>query len=155
MIFLGIDPGKEGGWAVVGPTPAIAYPMPLAGKDIDLATLAECWRPFGPGLVACIEKVGSMPKQGIVSAFTFGAGYGGIRGVLAGLGIPLELVTPQRWKGVILDGLAKGDDAKASTIAWCRRAYPSIELVLPRCRVAHDGMADALAIATYAKRTYL
>ncbi len=150
--FLGIDPGLKGGWAVLSDGSVSASPLPLAGKDIDLAALASAWRGVD---VACLEKVGPMPKQGVCSVWTFGAGWGGIRGVLAGLGIGVELVTPQRWKRTILDGAAKGDDAKASTIAWARRVYPSVGLVLPGCRVAHDGMADALAIATYAQRTYL
>ncbi len=154
--FLGIDPGLKGGWAILPDdgSPIRAAPMPLAGKEIDLAALACAWRGI-PGLVATLEKVHSMPDQSAQSGFTFGEGYGGVRGVLACLCVPVERVTPQAWKKLILAGMAKGEDAKASTIAWCRSAYPGVPLILPGCRVPHDGLADALALATYGKRNYL
>jgi hypothetical protein len=80
-----------------------------------------------------------MPGQGVASSFTFGTGYRQIQGLLAGRGIPFELVTPQAWKKLVLAGTTKDKDA---AIAYCRRAFPDVALVLPRCRVSHDGIAD-------------
>jgi len=92
-----------------------------------------------------------MPKQGLSSTFTFGKGYGMIQGIMAALGVRYELVSPQKWKGVILAGTAKD---KLAAIAWCRRAYPGADLVPRGCRVAHDGISDAICIAEYGRRTY-
>ncbi len=149
-LILGCDPGKSGGWAILGgPAPVVGV-APLAGKDLDLGALAAAWRGVS---YAVVEKVGAMPGQGVVSMFSFGRSFGSVLGVLAGLGVPVELVTPQRWKGVVLDGSAKDKDA---AIAWCRRVHPGVNL-LPseRARVPHDGIADALCIAEYGRRTYL
>jgi crossover junction endodeoxyribonuclease RuvC len=70
-------------------------------------------------------------------------------GLAAGLSIPVELATPQRWKGVVLHGSAKDKDA---AISWCRRAFPDVALVPPGCRKPHDGMADALCLLEYGRR---
>ncbi len=159
--ILAIDPGKFGGWAVRWPNGVVqASPTPLAGKEIDLGELQAAWSRLlvaadtlipRIGVIAVVEKVHSMPKQGVASTFTFGAGYGMILGLLAGLGIRTELVHPTRWKGAILDGTARD---KAAAIAYVRRAFPAVSLIRPGGRVPHDGMADAVCLAEYGWRTY-
>jgi crossover junction endodeoxyribonuclease RuvC len=48
---------------------------------------------------ACvIERSQAMPKQGVSSVFSYGAGYGAYLGVLAALGIQYTRITPQEWK---------------------------------------------------------
>jgi hypothetical protein len=47
---------------------------------------------------AIVERVASMPKQGVSSTFKFGAPNGAIRGVLAALQIRTHLVSPAVWK---------------------------------------------------------
>jgi crossover junction endodeoxyribonuclease RuvC len=148
---LGVDPGLHGAYALAcGIGPALAEPMPLAGKEIDFGELAKEWAGFSVDF-AVIERVHSMPKQGVSSAFTFGFGCGGVHGVLRALRIPIHYVTPQAWKKVVLAGTQKDKDA---AIAWARSAYPDVKLIRPGCRVAHDGMADALAIAAYGLWTF-
>ena len=39
-----------------------------------------------------------MPGQGVSSMFAFGEAFGLAKGVLAGLGIPVQSATPGRWK---------------------------------------------------------
>jgi crossover junction endodeoxyribonuclease RuvC len=150
MNLIAFDPGQKGGIAVHNQGITTAYPMPLAGKVLDLASIAELVQSYSIDL-AVIEKVGSMPGQGVASTFTFGTGYGQIQGLLAGLGIPFELVTPQAWKKLILAGTTKDKDA---AIAYCRRAFPDVPLVMPRCRISHDGIADSLCILQYGLRSF-
>jgi crossover junction endodeoxyribonuclease RuvC len=150
MNIIAFDPGLKGAIAIHHNGITTAQPMPIAGKAIDLATLADIIRTSSPAL-AVIEKVGAMPGQGVVSTFTFGCGYGQIQGILAGLAIPMELVTPQAWKKVILAGTAKG---KSDAIAYCRRAFPDVPLVMPRCRIPHDGISDALCLLQYGLRQF-
>lgn len=147
---VGIDPGLRGGLAlVISQADPAAYveEMPIAGKEIDAAELALFLRGWAPDVVY-LEKVGPMPKQGVVSVFTFGVGYGIVKGVVASLGVRLELVTPQTWKAQVLAGTKKDKDA---AVDYCRRAYPLVKLVPKGCRVAHDGMADALCLAEYGR----
>jgi crossover junction endodeoxyribonuclease RuvC len=150
MNIISIDPGKSGAIAYTKNGTTTAQPMPIAGKELDLPTLANIIRSASPAL-AVIEKVHSMPGQGVSSTFSFGTGYGQIQGLLAGLGIPFELVTPQAWKKLVLAGTAKDKDA---AIAYCRRAFPDVPLVMPRCRNAHDGIADSLCLLQYGLRSF-
>lgn len=150
MIVAGIDPGKAGGLAkqrAIGTVEVI--PMPVAGKEIDGLAIVDFLN--GVDLVV-IEKVASMPKQGVKSTFTFGKGYGILHGICWGGAIPFELVTPQRWKGTVLAGTSKDKDA---AIAYCRRRFPHVSLLpTPRCSVPSDGMADALCLMEYGRRMF-
>jgi crossover junction endodeoxyribonuclease RuvC len=150
MNIISFDPGKSGAIAIHKDGTTTAQPMPIAGKEMDLPTLATIIRSASPDL-AIIEKVHSMPGQGVSSTFSFGTGYGQLQGLLAGLGIPFELVTPQSWKKSVLAGTAKDKDA---AISYCRRAFPDVPLVMPRCRNPHDGIADALCLMQYGLRQF-
>jgi crossover junction endodeoxyribonuclease RuvC len=157
--FIGVDPGKDGGFAAIVPTatgPCIydAMKMPLSGNEIDAVTLADIvkiHRSRSGGAVAIVERVGAMPKQGLSSTFNFGKGYGLVLGVFAALGVRVELVTPQRWKGLILAGTLKDKNA---AIAYCRRAWSGANLIPQGCRVPHDGIADAICIAAFGHQTF-
>jgi crossover junction endodeoxyribonuclease RuvC len=150
MNIIAFDPGQKGGIAIHHQGITTAHPMPLAGKTLDLPSIADLVRSHSPS-IAVIEKVGAMPGQGVTSTFTFGMGYGQLQGLLAGMGTPIELVTPQAWKKLVLAGTPKDKDA---AIAYCRRAFPDVPLVMPRCRNPHDGIADSLCILQYGLRTF-
>jgi crossover junction endodeoxyribonuclease RuvC len=155
MIWLGVDPGKSGGLASIddkGHTEA--FPMPIAGGEIAAHALGvwACGHTIrhDSSVLAIVEKVHAMPKQGVSSTFTFGVGYGKVLGVLGALGIRTHLVSPPAWKKLILADLPHDKDG---AIAWCNRAFPRQALVLPGCRKPHDGMADALCLAEWGRRT--
>ena len=145
MNICGIDPGLKGGLAILDGGKVYGYPMPLSGKDINVMAIVDLLRSHNVKLVA-MEQVHAMPGQGVTSMFSFGKSYGMLTGAVMGAGIPLELVTPQKWKSVTLQGTAKDKDAM---IAFCRRRYPEVNLVPPRCRTANDGIADAVGILHY------
>jgi len=148
-MIVGIDPGKAGGIAFISPDGVNdAMAMPLMGKDIDGAEVAAILRSLNADTVI-IEKSQAMPGQGVTSMFNYGAGFGRLLGICEALGLSYRLVTPQRWKGVVLAGTAKDKDA---AIAFVRRAYPSINLTPGRKRTAHDGIADAVCLAEYGRQ---
>ena len=43
-------------------------------------------------------------------------------------------------------------DTKAASVAYAREHFPGVELVPPRCKNPHDGLADALCIAAWASK---
>ena len=142
MTYIGIDPGKKGGLAII--YNRIAQVLPFDERDY-----LDALRSIDPqNAIVCLERVSAMPGQGVVSMFTFGTGYGWLQGVLAAYGIPYELVRPQQWKkefGITAD--------KNSSIAVCKRLFPNVTLrANDRCRTDHDGMAEALLMAEYARR---
>jgi hypothetical protein len=98
-------------------------------------------------VIVFIEKVHSMPKQGVASSFNFGMGFGLWQGVVVGLNLPMEMVTPQRWQKEMLAGMQGGKEA---SIIRAQELFPDAELHLKK----HHGRADALLIAEYGRRTY-
>ena len=159
--YLGIDPGLHGGLATFQSPPldgdrVCVRIMPVSGGWIDCMAIYK-WLFVATGggslseVHAIVEQVGSMPKQGIVGAFTFGKGYGQIIGMLQTLGVPYTLVRPQAWKKVVLAGTTKD---KAAAIAFCAREYPGVPLIPERCRVPHDGLADAMCLMHYGRIKY-
>lgn len=88
-----------------------------------------------------IEKATAMPKQGVVSTGRFLMGYGMLRGICAGLGVPYSIVLPQRWKKAVMDGMGK--DKRASVLR-AKQLFPDIEL-----GKNDHGKADALLIGFY------
>ena len=159
-MHLGIDPGLRGALALLDDRSRCVWvsPMPTLSRggskrDIDeralFDKLALAYEVSGAQLVAHVEKVGAMPKQGVSSTFTFGAGWGLVRGMLCGLSIPYDLITPQAWKKVMLAGMEKGSEA-----AVARRLWPTTCLIPPGCRVVHDGLVDAVLIAEAGRRLW-
>lgn len=148
LIVLGVDPGDSGGLAT---SSGLAVPMPdsLTG----LAAQVRDWAPT----FAMVEAVHAFPGQGVSSCFTFGQAYGGVLGVLAALGVPTLTVEPKRWHKAILgapdlpaDKAARRKEWKRLACAWARSRWPAISLRgSARCRIDHDGMADALCLAAY------
>lgn len=98
--------------------------------------------------MACVEKVASMPKQGVKSTFEFGKSAGYIEGVLSACGISYQLVPPRVWKKEFSLGSNKHE-----SIVVCKRLFPAVNLrPSPVCRKDSDGMAEALLMAEYARR---
>lgn len=142
MIYMGIDPGKDGALAVISDAGVTVIPF-------DERDYISCIRELeGKGAKCCLERVGAMPGQGVTSMFKFGENFGFIRGLLQANGISYELVTPQKWKrefGVTGD--------KNNSVAVCQRLFPDVSLLRTnRCKKPHDGMAEALLMAEYARR---
>ena len=44
-------------------------------------------------------------------------------------------------------------DTKAASVAYVREHFPGVELVPPRAKNPHDGLADAICIAAWASKT--
>lgn len=159
--IIGFDPGANGGICIMteSPIPDSVFssistiPMPTTKwtsnrkmvDDIRISNLLREQMPIGH---AFIELVHAMPKNGATSMFSFGAGWGMLRGICAGLGIPYTLVTPQAWQKVMLFGLPKGSEETVASSLW-----PVHTWIAPGCRTSHSGMIDSALITEYGRRT--
>ena len=147
-LFIGIDPGKSGGIACIDTETKIVYTIPYNDKALIDLCRNEGYGGNTEHIMCCLEKVGAMPGQGVVSMFSFGQSVGYIKGVLESFRIPYQEITPQKWKREF--GLTS-DKAKSSEV--CRKLFPDVSLLAtPRCKKPHDGMAEALLMAEYARR---
>lgn len=141
MIYIGIDPGKDGALAMISDVGAAS--VVVFDPDIYKSAL----RAFPGQARAVLEHVGAMPGQGVTSMFSFGENFGYIKGLLEAFEIPYELVRPQKWKK------AFGISGKNQSVEVCKRLFPGVSLRrTERCKKDHDGMAEALLMAEYARR---
>ena len=145
MIYIGVDPGKNGGIAIIDSDGVIAFPFSEERLLIELDGIAQEYE-----CICYLEHVHAMPKQGVSSTFNFGMNFGFIQGVLKAYNIPYELVTPQKWKKEF-----SCTSDKNTSIEVCKRLFPNVNLkATERCKKDHDGIAEALLIAEYGRRHY-
>lgn len=144
-IYMGIDPGKSGALAIIRPEGEIEI-IPFDAIKYSKAMACVCKE--SDSITCCVEKVGAMPGQGVVSMFNFGHNLGLIEGLLKAYGISYQLVPPQTWKREF----SLSSD-KARSVEVCQNLFPDVSLLAtPRSRKPNDGMAEALLIAEYARR---
>ena len=141
--YIGIDPGKSGALALLtedGQCTVVPFQESAYTAILKAAS--------GPSSVCCLEKVGAMPGQGVVSMFNFGHNLGYIEGLLQAFDIPYQLVPPQTWKK---EFCVTSD--KNTSIEVCRKLFPHVCLLpTARSRKPSDGMAEAMLLAEYARR---
>jgi crossover junction endodeoxyribonuclease RuvC len=151
LIILGVDPGLSGALAfydtVRGDLEILDMPTLKAGtgskRIVDEDTLAreiDCRAAFVTH--AFIELVGTRPGEGAVGAFSFGLGFGLLRGILAANFVPRTLVRPAEWKKAMRVPAEKdGARARASQL-FPRHSGKWV-------RVKDDGRAEASCIALF------
>ncbi len=142
MVYAGIDPGHNGGIALIDESGKIVWLTIYS--DYDLRRISEKYS----DAAYVVEHVGAMPGQGVTSMFNFGKSFGYILGVLETNKCRHELVRPQRWKAEF--GVTSN---KNTSIEVAQRLFPKANLFrTERCTKKHDGMAEALLMAEFARR---
>jgi Holliday junction resolvasome RuvABC endonuclease subunit len=141
--IMGVDPGVSGAVAFLflGDMDLMVIDLPVADGQVDAISLARIVSNMNPTM-AIIEKVHSMPKQGVASTFKFGLAYGMVIGVVDASKIPLRFVAPSVWKKEF--GL--GPD-KEQARALALRLWPDhLECFAKK---KDHGKAEAALIARY------
>ena len=140
MITIGIDPGKNGGIAIIDEK-GYAYADKMPETIADLFEHFDSLRMSIHGNCrAFVEQVHSSPQMGVKSAFTFGNSFGHLEMALTACGIPFERIRPQEWQKA-LRCMTKGDKNVSK-----RRAQE----LFPTIKITH-AIADALLIAEYGR----
>jgi len=152
-ISIGIDPGSSGAMCVkidydTGRTEMHVHRF----KKMTESEIAAAFKPYrdlsGTTDVFCVlEKVHSMPGQGVSSTFKFGSNFGFVRGILIAYGIPFSLDTPQTWMKTF--GMKK--DKNESGTQWKNRLKALAQQLFPDWKITND-MSDAMLIAEYCKK---
>lgn len=171
MIFIGIDPGLQGGIATIREDGVVARPMftvtiEKAGKKrkaYDHAALSDyLWKASPRDFYAIIEEQhpmvrfrgGKKQKQGVTSTFSIGYGFGALRQCLFDFNIPHDVVRAKEWQKTYGIHGKKGD-TKEQALEVCKELFPDVNLLATtRSKKPHSGLVDAILIAEWGKRRY-
>lgn len=146
--IIAIDPGQSGAVAVIMKNGLLeTFDMPETPKDVlELLAGIAMYDDYNPS-VCYLEKVHSMPGQGVSSSFKFGRGYGNLEMALIALKIPTVSVDPTKWMKELALG-TRGDRTKTE---WknhlkktAQQLFPDHKFTLANC--------DAALICSYGNR---
>jgi hypothetical protein len=153
---IGIDPGKSGGLAVVDVHSGIvqtAVELPLSGRRVDALEFVRIAREAAPVVAVAVEEQSGRPSDGVRSLNYLLPQFGGLVAVCEVMLLPCLTPKPPEWKRCVLRGTARD---KQAAIEYVRRLHPYVNLhPRPRMRNAHDGIADAVCIGTWARNVAL
>ena len=144
-LILGIDPGKNGGMAVLdADTNDIIDITSMPSTLTDISDFVERHQDVS---CAVLETVHSMPGQGVASMFTFGQYYGYVQMAVVAHKIRCIDVLPAKWQQAL--GLkAKKCESKAEhknrLKGLAQKLFPKVKVTLKN--------ADALLLAEYGRR---
>jgi hypothetical protein len=173
-LYVGVDLGKSGSLIGLKDSKILwKSKMPLIGKDVDTQRirrmLTEQVKTYG-SIHLIMEKIAGVAPGARFNMNSLYFQSGLVEGLVAGLGIPFSRVAPQTWQKEMWSGttvqmkVIAGDpahgipakekkDTKATSLIAARALYPDEDfLATAQSRVAHDGIVDAVLIATYAQR---
>jgi hypothetical protein len=165
--YVGIDPGKDGAIALLAEdgsllkswvTPTISGGS-KAGKvgrrEYNLAAMRDVLQELAPqNPVVTLERSQALPSSMGGSSANFGRGlsFGLWQGLLTGLLMRYEVVSPQRWQKEMFAGMARQNTKQAALIVAGRLWPKERWLATPRCKKAHDGIVDAVLLAEWGRR---
>ena len=155
MLIIGIDPGINGAICFFKNGTIIELldmPTMSVGKknksqvngsqifnEVQKVTLNENKKE----VLAVIEQVSAMPGQGVTSMFNFGQSFGVLKGVFSAMQIPMDFVTPVKWKKFFNLINTNKDSSRTKAI----KIFPYISSKLSRKKDANK--ADAILIASF------
>ena len=151
--YLGVDPGKQGGIALIDPTGSKVEYWKMPANDYDLLQL---FNQLSVRTKVCyIEQVSTRPGEGHVGAFTFGEGFGKLQMALAANEIPYEKVPPRSWQARLkIKAKEKAESRpqfKERLRCHCRQLFPKLELWSGT--LGHQrAVCDAILIAEACRR---
>lgn len=172
-IFIGIDVGKNGAILVNKDGKISYHKMPLIAKEYDLNALKNILLEYCqvPGVMVVLEDLNAIFGSAAGATFSFGEGFGMIKGILSAYEIPYTLVHSKVWQKFCFQGIPelrkpqsakqlaankKGSiDTKAMALLAYKRLLPSYPLNFGgRATKAHDGLVDAGLLSFYAQNKF-
>lgn len=166
MIYVGIDPGEQGAivairehdlsvaLAITGDREAGYCP----GGEIDVLAVVAALRSLATeGVRRVVVETPFAPRSiGTANALIIGERWGALWAAVLVARVPCERVTPAKWSNAMLGKPPAGGwpprEKKAAAARLVAERLPALQLVPPRSRVPHSGLADAAAIALWSMR---
>ena len=145
MLYIGIDPGLSGAWGMIDHHGCYWSCGDMHHDTEGILDTERIWDEMCQArdrldTKVFIEKVHSMPKQGVSSTFKFGMAFGGALSLARRFKTEVVMVTPQLWKKTLVL-----NSDKQLSLDMAREIFPQAPLHLQK----HNGRAEALLIALY------
>ena len=145
MLYIGIDPGLSGAWGMIDHHGCYWSSGDMHHDTEGILDTERIWDEMCQArdrldTKVFIEKVHSMPKQGVSSTFKFGMAFGGALSLARRFKTEVVMVTPQLWKKTLVL-----NSDKQLSLDMAREIFPQAPLHLKK----HNGRAEALLIALY------
>lgn len=165
MKVIGFDPGKLGGWCILGDNGEILKKgvTPLIGKDYDTNALGKLIEECD---YVCVENPSVIEGASKSAVASLHKNVGFLHGVAVGCKKPYFLITPKEWQKVMWENIPrqykatssstskKQVDTKATSTIAALRFFPEEDFKITAkgnsgSKNYHDGIVDAALIARY------
>jgi hypothetical protein len=149
-LIVGIDAGLSGAWGMIDLHGKYWSTGDMHHDENGVLETEKIWNEMaqardGQDIIVVLEKVHSMPKQGLSSTFKFGMAFGGACALSKRFNSHLVMVTPQVWKKSL-----KLSQQKLESLLMARELFSNAPLTLKK----HNGRAEALLIAEWYRRQH-
>ena len=147
--YVGIDPGKSGGIAVIDGRGSIkAYKCPELSEEMALLFQIIIGNTPADKIKLLMERVWARPTNAVRAAFSYGTNYGQWLGIAASHEVEMNTVIPVDWiKWVGCPKALKRDVRKRWLKKKAGELYPNVnKLTL--------ATSDAILITHYARGEY-
>ena len=161
-IILGIDPGKEGGLALLQDEKLLNFSvMPKKeNDDVCFASIVRTLSEWRPDLIV-LER--AMPiAMGSKHAFNYGRDFAFLEIAISLSCIPVTYVEPSKWAKIMHEGISSDFKPKAKSVVAFERLYSRFKEMIPKKQISkgankgtfkyHDGIMEAILIAGYGQR---
>ena len=155
MIIVGIDPGIAGAICFFSDGKVIdVIDMPtmaegkknkkqVNGRQIYNEIMLIKNKFMDEKMSVIVEQVSAMPGQGVTSMFNFGQSFGVLKGIFSAMQIPMDFISPVKWKKHYNLINTQKDSSRTKAIEF----FPYISSKLSRKKDANK--ADAILIASF------
>ena len=155
MLIIGIDPGLKGAICILKDGKILdVFDMPIMSvgkKNKSQVNGSQIYNEIRKAIISedkkdvkvVIELVSAMPGQGVTSMFNFGQAFGVLKGIFSAMQIPMDFVSPVKWKKYYNLTNTQKDSSRTKAIEF----FPYISSKLSRKKDANK--ADAILIASF------
>ena len=155
MFIIGIDPGINGAICLFKDGKIVdVFEMPkmaVGKKNKSQVNASQIFNEIQKAIegedktkvIAVIERVSAMPGQGVTSMFNFGQSFGVLKGIFSAMQIPMDFISPVKWKKHYNLINTQKDSSRTKAIEF----FPYISSQLSRKKDANK--ADAILIASF------
>lgn len=146
--YIGIDPGKSGGVAIIGQSGSLIASAPAASAQEVWDFIAE-----NSATLCCTIALEDAPTHcpSAKALRSLALSVGEIKGYLSARMPEAVILMPSAaaWQRKVLGSVPKGQ-SKEFALAKARQLWPDETWIMPRGRVPHDGRIDSALLAYYA-----